>query len=246
MKILIIDDNIDFSESIADVLQAEKYKTDIALNGKEALEKIWLNSYDLILLDINMPEMSGKGFVENLNQHHYSVPIIVISGMDINEIKNYFYEQGAISFLKKPFKNETLISLVKNTLKFTQKFKIETKDDQKLNSLGKFVPNYEELDLQEKEFVNKLIMLINKHMLNNQFSVKLIASKMDYSKRQLNRKIKKYFDKTPHEVLSGVRLNMIHNLITNNKITLEEASKQLGYSSSYYFIKVYKKYVKNG
>lgn len=243
MKILIIDDNVDFVDSIADLLSTQNYVTDYALNGKEALNKIWLTSYDLILLDINMPEMSGKGFVESLNSQNYSIPIIVISGMDLNEIKNYFYEQGAISFLKKPFSNETLLKLVESTLKFTQKYTLHSNKEQQITSIESYVPNYHKLDLNEREFINQLLILINEYMLNNQFSVKFISGKMDYSRRQFNRKVKKYFDKTPHDVLSELRFNMIHNLITNNNITLEEVSKKLGFSSKYYFNKLYQKYV---
>ncbi len=242
-KILIIDDNSDFAESLAEILELESYSTDIALNGREALKKIWLTSYDLVLLDINMPEMGGKEFVQLLNQKHYSIPIIVISGMDLNEIKNYFYEQGAISFLKKPFKQETLLSLVKNTIKFTEKFKIRSNNNGTSVSIEKFVPNFDNLNPQEREFIHQLLRKINDEMLSNQFSVKFIADEMGYSSRQFNRKVKKYFNQTPHEVLSELRFNMIQNLISNNSLTLDEVSEKLGFSSTYYFNKVYKKYV---
>lgn len=244
-EILIIDDNQDFAESTAEILEMENYKTDVALNGREALKKIWLRTYDLILLDINMPEMGGKEFVELLNKKHYAVPIIVISGMDLNEIKNYFYEQGAISFLKKSFKQETLLSLVNNTIKFTQKFKIRSNQGNASYLIEKFVPDFNDLNPQEREFIDQLLREINDEMLNNQFSVKFISDKMEYSNRQFNRKVKKYFSKTPHELLSELRFKMIHNLIISNNLTLEEASEKLGYSSTYYFNKVYKKYVEN-
>ena len=242
-EILIIDDNTDFVESIAEILQLENYKTDVAHNGREALKKIWLTPYDLILLDINMPEMGGKEFVELLNKKHYAVPIIVISGMDLNEIKNYFYEQGAISFLKKPFKQETLLSLVNNTIKFTQKFNIRSSQSSAGDLIERFVTDFSNLTPQEREFIDQLLRKINDEMLNNQFSVKFIADEMGYSSRQFNRKVKKHFNKTPHDVLSELRFNMIHNLITSNSLTLDEASEKLGFSSTYYFNKVYNKYV---
>lgn len=242
-KVLIIDDNADFAESIADVLGMDGYKPEIAPNGKEALKKIWLNNYDLVLLDINMPEMSGKGFIQKLNQNKYSMPIIMVSGMDINEIKNYFYEQGAISYLKKPFSNDTLRSLVKSTLKLTQKISIEKKSGKLGVSIGDYIQNYPTLDVDEKEFIDDLLKLINKHMLSNQFSVKFIAQKMNYSRRQFNRKVKKYFNKTPHDILSILRFKMIHNLIVTNDLSLSEVSNKLGFSSSYYFKKLYNKYI---
>ncbi|HKL16226.1 MAG TPA: response regulator [Balneolaceae bacterium] len=244
-EILIIDDNPDFVDSIAEILQIENYRTDVALNGREALKKIWLTAYDLLLLDINMPEMGGKEFVKLLNREQYAVPIIIISGMDHNDIKNYFFEQGAISFLKKPFKQETLLSLVNNTIKFTQKFKIRSTQSSAGDLIKKFLPYFDELKPQEREFVDQLLRKINDEMLNNQFSVKFISDEMGLSSRQFNRKVKKYFNRTPHEVLSELRFNMIHNLITNNTLTLDQASEKLGFSSTSYFKKIYKKHVKS-
>ncbi|MFD2532926.1 response regulator [Gracilimonas halophila] len=242
-KILIIDDNTDFAESIADVLKMSGYETEIASNGKEALKKIWLNKYNLILLDINMPEMSGKGFMEKLNQQKYSMPTIVVSGMDINEIKNYFFEQGAISYLKKPFNNSTLISLVKNTLNLTNRISIDKKSSDLGISVNDLIQNYHSLGIEDQEFIDDLLKIVHKHMLNNQFSVKFVSEKISYSRRQFNRKVKKYFNKTPHEVLSILRFKMIHNLIVNNDLSLSEVSEKLGFSSSYYFKKLYEKYI---
>ncbi|MDR9408286.1 MAG: response regulator [Balneolaceae bacterium] len=242
-KILIIDDNVNFAESIADLLGMHGYTSETAPNGKEALKKIWLKKYDIILLDINMPEMSGKGFIQKINQRKYSMPIIVVSGMDINEIKNYFYEQGAISYLKKPFNNDTLITLVKNTLKLTQKISIEKKSADRGVSINNLVQDYQNLGLDDKQFIDNLLKMVNKHMLNNQFSVKFISEELGYSTRQLNRKVKKYFNKTPHDVLSMLRFKMIHNLIVTNDLSLSEVSEKLGFSSSYYLKKIYTKYI---
>ena len=242
-KILVIDDNIDFAESIADLLEMDGYTSEIASNGNEALKKVWLNDYDLILLDINMPQLSGKGFIQEINHYKYSIPIIVVSGMDINEIKNYFYEKGAISYLKKPFSNNTLRNLVKNTLKLTQKISIKKKSSDLGFSIYELIQDYHTLGVQDQEFIDNLIKVVSKNILNNQFSVKFISGKLSYSRRQFSRKVKKYFNKTPHEVLSILRFNMIHNLISTNDLSLSEVSEKSGFSSYYYFKKLYEKYL---
>lgn len=243
-SILIVDDNEDFSDSISDVLKEKGYQTDIASNGNIALKKIWANNYDLVLLDIHMPELSGKGFIQNMNLNEYSIPIIVVSGMDVNETKNYFYEQGTISFLKKPFSNETLLSLIKNTLKLSQKITF-TKENggTGLSTIG-LVPNYYELFVEEQEFIDSLIKAANKHVLNSQYSVEYIANSLKYSRRQLNRKIKKYFNRTPHDLLSEIRFITIHNLVSTNNLSFSEISEKLGFSSNYYFKRSYDRFVK--
>lgn len=242
-RILLIDDNTDFTGSISDLLILNDYEVDVAENGSEALKKIWMKSYDLLLLDINMPTMNGKAFIEELQRQNYELPVIVISGVDVNELKNYFFEKGAISFLKKPFSNQTLISLIENTLRFTKKIIINSEKKKPGFGIETFVPDYESLSLGDQDFINQLLKHINEYMLSNQFSVKFIADKMGYSSRQFNRKIKKFFDRTAHDLLSEFRFKMIHTLIRMNNMSLQEVSEKMGFSSTSYFKKLYSKYV---
>ena len=59
MFILIVEDNPDLSERLRSLLEAENYTVDTSMDGEDALEKIWGESHDLILLDIMLPKLNG-------------------------------------------------------------------------------------------------------------------------------------------------------------------------------------------
>lgn len=113
-KILIVDDHLDFRKSISELLNAKGFDTDTVNDGRYAFEKIYNNRYDLILLDINMPDVSGKTFLEHLKMVDRKIPVFIISGWGVPEIQNDFFELGAVGFLTKPVRHNALIKLIEN------------------------------------------------------------------------------------------------------------------------------------
>lgn len=113
-KILIVDDHIDFRKTISELLNANGFDTDTVNDGQFAFEKMYNNRYDLILLDINMPGVSGKIFLEHLKMMDLKIPVFVISGWGVPEIQNDFFELGAVGFLTKPLRHKALIMLIEN------------------------------------------------------------------------------------------------------------------------------------
>ncbi|MBS1517617.1 MAG: sigma-54-dependent Fis family transcriptional regulator [Bacteroidetes bacterium] len=101
-KILIIDDEKSIIDSIAMILESEGYETEGSLSGADAIRKMKTNDYDLILLDIKMPEMDGIEVLEKImeiNKHHV---VIMISGHGTIETAVEAIRKGAYNFLQKP------------------------------------------------------------------------------------------------------------------------------------------------
>ena len=242
-KVLIVDDEKDFRSSMDELIQNAGYRTDCAEDGREALEKLWTDHFDLVLLDINMPVMSGKGFLEHLSEKDYPIPVIIVSGWAVREIKNFFYGLGAVSFVSKPVKHETILTLIKNTLKMTKRFKMQWKGEDYSFNVCEFFPDYCSLDLLNRVFADQLLEAINDHLLNNQFTVTFMAGEMNMSTSKFNERIKECFNTTPRELLNTLRFNMIAKLIEENAFSLEEVSSSIGYSSNAYFLNVYNRYV---
>jgi twitching motility two-component system response regulator PilH len=113
-KVLITDDSFIARRKIGNFLKSINFEVDEATNGLEAFEKIKVSNYDLIILDLLMPEYDGLWLLEQLIAANITIPVIVISA-DIQETsKEKVLSLGASAFLNKPPKdNELKITLAK-------------------------------------------------------------------------------------------------------------------------------------
>lgn len=115
-KILIVDDENDIAELISDILEDEGYETVIANDGNTAISKVKEEDFDLILLDVMMPDISGTevcAAIRNLT----SCPIIFVTAKTTLTSKLVGFEVGADDYVTKPFMNEELVARVKAHLR---------------------------------------------------------------------------------------------------------------------------------
>jgi DNA-binding response OmpR family regulator len=115
-KILIIDDDIDISELISVVLSKEGYETKVFNDGMEAYNDIQNNNYDLILLDIMMPGLSGTELCNKIRDK-VNCPIIFVTAKNTLIDKVLGFEIGGDDYITKPFEIEELVSRVKAHLR---------------------------------------------------------------------------------------------------------------------------------
>src|SRR3569623_353265 len=104
--ILIVDDNYENIYSLKKLLELNKFVVDTASSGEEALKKILKNTYSLIILDVQMPEMDGFEVAETISGYSKSkdIPIIFLSA--VNTHKKFItigYASGAVYYVTKPF-----------------------------------------------------------------------------------------------------------------------------------------------
>jgi len=103
MKILLLEDEVMLNESICEYLESDGHVTDSFFDGLKAYKSIQNNSYDLLILDINVPNMDGLTFLESIHKLKIHVPTIYISALvDIEDISRA-YDLGCYDYLKKPF-----------------------------------------------------------------------------------------------------------------------------------------------
>ena len=120
MKILIVDDEEMIREVIKEYSEDAGYQTDEAENGKIALEKLNKNTYDLLILDIMMPEMDGFTVLKNIPKEKM-IPTIVLSARGEEYDKLNGFDLGIDDYLTKPFSPKELIARIKAVLNRTQK-----------------------------------------------------------------------------------------------------------------------------
>jgi DNA-binding response OmpR family regulator len=103
MKIFLLEDEIMLNESICEFLEMEGHIVDSFVDGGDAYENITKTSYDLFILDINVPRMDGLTFLEEVKKLKIHAPTIYISALvDIEDISRA-YDLGCYDYLKKPF-----------------------------------------------------------------------------------------------------------------------------------------------
>ena len=117
-KILVVDDDVFVREMISSILESSGYMTEMAENGREALEKCIADTdIDLIVSDVNMPEMDGIQLIKEVRNQGLDVPIIMVTGVSSISVAVDALSSGAIDYvLKDEGIEETIIITVKRAL----------------------------------------------------------------------------------------------------------------------------------
>ncbi|ASP37277.1 DNA-binding response regulator [Bacterioplanes sanyensis] len=107
-SILVVEDDIDIAQGIAEFLELKGHELDFAYTGKQALALLEQNTYQLVLLDINLPFVNGYDVCrqlsgEQLGQHLAKVPVIMMSARSHEQDLLDGFASGAWDYLKKPF-----------------------------------------------------------------------------------------------------------------------------------------------
>jgi two-component system response regulator RegX3 len=115
-KILIIEDESSFSEALSFLLEKEGYSTAIAETGKEGLAKFNSETFDLVLLDLMIPEISGIDVCRTIRTSS-QVPIIMLTAKDTEIDKVVGLELGADDYVTKPYSSRELVARIKAVLR---------------------------------------------------------------------------------------------------------------------------------
>ena len=116
-NILIVEDEETIVSFIENRLKSDIYNIDIAYDGKEALNKIAKNSYDLITLDIMVPYVDGFEICQRIRKNSKQTLIIMISALDSIEFKTKGYDYGIDDYIAKPFSAKELAIKIQSLLK---------------------------------------------------------------------------------------------------------------------------------
>lgn len=143
MKILIVEDDKILSETIKQVLQ-EDYETYQEYDGKSGLLAAKLDIYDLIILDLMLPEMNGYDVLKRLRELKILTPVLILTARDDINDKVKGLKIGADDYLVKPFESEELLARISAIIR-------RTKGNYKLNSL-----NFKDLEMNLKSRTVKI------------------------------------------------------------------------------------------
>ncbi|HEX4024681.1 MAG TPA: response regulator transcription factor [Steroidobacteraceae bacterium] len=117
MRLLIVEDDRKLAEFVARGLRAERFAVDLAGDGLEGLRYIDTYDYDLLVVDLMLPRLSGTELLSRVRRAHPSLPVLVLTARDATEDKVRHFEAGADDYLTKPFDFAELVVRIKALLR---------------------------------------------------------------------------------------------------------------------------------
>ena len=127
-SILLVEDEKKLADTIKAGLKENNYEVDIAYNGLEGQELFLKNTYDLILLDINLPYINGYELVNKVRETNKHIPIILLTALNFTENKVKGFDLGADDYIAKPFEFIELLARIKALLRRSEISKAVTQE----------------------------------------------------------------------------------------------------------------------
>lgn len=233
--ILVIDDNNGMRSYLRSILQ-ERYQVIEATDGKMGLEKARQEVPKLVICDVMMPVMDGLEFTRRLKEDTATshIPVILLTARSLTEQREQGYEQGADSYITKPFSRSLLLARIENLLRsrvlLSQLFSHTKEEQQEEQQLGS----------RDRTFVDQLRKVIQTRMGDSELSVEQIGADLGFSRVQLYRKVKALTGQTPVELLRKARLSKARHLLETTDQSIAEIAYHVGFTSPSYFNKCFK------
>ena len=205
MKILLVEDDEFIGETIKEYFELDGNKVDYYSSPKEALETIYPEHYDILLLDVNMPQMSGYEFYKEVSRHSLIPAIFITAYSDVEHIEEAF-NLGASDYIKKPFDLRELELRVKRLVfKNTNKIDISDNYSFDVKKLKLYYKDEEvELTPNEKHILEILVKNINS-VVDSETIKDYVWEEKLISENTLRTQIKKLRQKLEDDCIKNIR-----------------------------------------
>jgi DNA-binding response OmpR family regulator len=120
IKILLVDDEKEFVETLSERIRMRDHKSDVALDGEEALKQMDDDLPDVVVLDLKMPGIDGMEVLRRIRKAYPNVQVIMLTGHGSDKDEKEARKLGAFEYLQKPVEIDTLMKKIKKAYK--QKF----------------------------------------------------------------------------------------------------------------------------
>lgn len=219
-KILVIEDEKKIARIITMELEYEGYEVHAEHAGEQGLEKVLTGNWDLVLLDVMLPEISGLEILRRIRNASVNVPVILLTARDSIPDKVTGLDLGANDYMTKPFQIEELLARIRAGLRIS---KMQMKQEQEkilqVDDLQVFVKSYSvkraniAIELTPREFElllylmeNKNIVLSREQILNQVWGYDFVADTnvVDVYIRYLRKKIDYQFEKQLIQTIRGI------------------------------------------
>lgn len=217
-KILVIEDESAIRNLISTALQTNGYKNDVAPNGSTALLSLSTQQYDLVLLDLGLPDTDGIEIIKKYRTFS-TTPIIVISARSNDNDKIIALNEGADDYLTKPFNVEELLARVRSTIR-----RIQYSETKKTEEVRYFINGQLKID-----YVSQTVYVSDEeiHLMPIEYSLLCLLAK------NLGRVL------THRYILDKVWVNSIESDLSSLRVYLTSLRKKIEKKSNEKYIQTH-------
>jgi len=233
-SILIVEDEPNMRLGLKDNLEFEGYSVDLAEDGVEGLDKILKKSYDLIIMDVMMPKMSGLDACKKAREAGVEAPILLLTAKSEEVDKVVGLELGADDYVTKPFSFEILQSRIKNLIQQRERLQ---KDLRKQIEVRASDLNITSLD---EKLIQNAIRIVEQNMSHADFSVEDLSRELAMSRVHLYKKLQALTGKSPIEFIRTIRLQHAAQLLAKSQLTVSEVAYKVGFNNPKYFARYFR------
>lgn len=228
---LIIEDNKDVVRFLRSCLQ-KKYKTEVAYNGLQGIEKALNIIPDIIISDVMMPEADGYTVCRTLKEDERTshVPIILLTAKATQEDKVHGLDMGADAYLSKPFHREELEVRLEKLIALRLQLQ---KRYQSFYKHAFSAANREDI------FIQKLRSVVEENLEDELFDIAGLCRAVHLSRMQVHRKLKALTGLPATQFIHTIRLEKAYQLLLETDLNISEIAYGVGFSDHSYFTKLF-------
>jgi DNA-binding response OmpR family regulator len=233
-QVLVIEDDIDVRENIAEVLKFKGYNVSVAMDGAIGLSKLKDQRFDLVISDIMMPGLDGYQVLQKIKKNPVTsqIPVILLTAKTMIESKIEGLEHGADDYITKPFNAKELVARVKNLIETRKMLKAKTLMEKPRR----------DVESVEDAFIRDLLDIFAKNLENSHFVIEDVVPLVGLSKSTVQRKVKRYTNKTFNQLLREFRLEQAKAMMERKGGNISEIAFKTGFNSVSYFSFSFKNY----
>jgi signal transduction histidine kinase/ligand-binding sensor domain-containing protein/DNA-binding response OmpR family regulator len=227
---LLVDDHVDIRNYIYKLFQ-DRFHVLQAENGEQAIAILQKKEPHIIISDIMMDGGSGIDLCHKIKKSNQwsHIPFILLTASSSSEIKLKGIEGGADDYITKPFDKDMLMARVDNLIQNRNRLHEYFHSEITLQS------NDHKIPAEYKEFLDKVIQAVETHLLEEDFTVKVLAKTMGMSHSNLYRQIKAISGKSANEFIRYIRLRRAAQILITTKSNVNESAYQVGFRDVKHF-----------
>ncbi|HRK74096.1 MAG TPA: response regulator, partial [Rhodothermales bacterium] len=231
--ILLVDDQPELRAYLRRMLETD-YQVLEAGDGEEATRLLQQYTADLVISDINMPQMDGFGLLKTIRSHPdwQRIPVILLTNRSAEEDMEAGYALLADEYLAKPFNSEMLLRRVENLIHIRRLLLGTPVPDQQ-------APATRFMTIEDREWLEHLRKHISEQMGSSLMGVEWLADVMAMSSRNMGRRVKQLTGLTTNGLVRLMQMERAAELLINTSKSVVEIAGLVGYQDTKYFSAVF-------